>query len=191
MTESPPVERVVTLLRGADYDVVRDPVAVASIPFQFDAVLVGKHSLDLVVVVDLIRETEATAIRRQVEGLSRALDLVQSKRSLTVILVGPAPPLDIVHSLSRVARVLAVGTPVGPQASAQLVDALAILLPLTVNRDGGQLVESGLAAKRDLEATFDDPVLADLLAAASSGREAVERALAATLGEPLAALELQ
>lgn len=127
MSTSPPVERVVDLLREGSYERLPQPVAVASIPFEFSAVLVASSSLDLVLVVDTITDTDVASIRARVEGVSRALDLVESRRPLTVVLVGPEPTPELLLALTRVARVLIAGV---PSDERELREALAVLLPL-------------------------------------------------------------
>lgn len=111
MTVSQPVQRVVDCLSTAGYRERESKTAIASVPFEFSAILVGSdRALDLIVVIDTLVEPELR-IRQKVEGLGRALDLVTSRRPLTVILVGPAPKATTIQALSRVCRVLSVGTP--------------------------------------------------------------------------------
>jgi hypothetical protein len=186
-----PIERVIDLLSEAGYRRIDGQVSIASIPFEFDATLVGSGSLDLVLVVDLIGKKDPAIVRRQIEGMASALDLVQSRRSLTVVLLGPPPPQDVIHRLSKVARVLAVGSPVGPGADAELIDAVAVLLPLKINRNSSQLFESGLVARRELASRFDDEISRGLLDAAAEGADQVHDAMTTILEEPLAELGLE
>jgi hypothetical protein len=169
VSASQPVERVVTLLREAGYERLPQPVAVAAIPFEFSAVLVGSSSLDLVVVVDVVTDRNVTDIRRRVEGLSRALDLAKSRRPLTVILIGPEPNPELQLTLTRIARVLFVG----PYDERELREAIAVLLPLdlvTVT----EMPESWRSAREKLLAAHPDA--ADLLDAAKVGSEEVSEA---------------
>src|SRR4051794_6193468 len=101
MTGEDSVTRVVDLLGTVGYRLIEHdkPVTVASVPFEFDAFLVGSdRANDLVVVIDTLVEPEPR-IRQKVQGLSRALDVVGSRRPLTVILVGPAPRPRTVEAL--------------------------------------------------------------------------------------------
>jgi hypothetical protein len=164
---SQPVERVVTLLCEASYERLPQPVAVAGIPFEFSAVLAASSSLDLVVVVDSVTETDVANIRRRVEGLSRALDLVDSRRPLTVVLIGPEPVLELQLALSRVARVLFAGVPSGER---ELREAIAVLLPLDVVTVA-DMPESWRSARDKL--LVGHPHAADLLEAAKVGSDAV------------------
>lgn len=170
MSASQPVERVVALLREASYGPLPEPVAIAGIPFEFSAVLAASSSLDLVVVVDTVTDTNLVSVRRRVEGLSRALDLVESRRPLTVVLIGPEPMPELQLALTRVARVLVAGVPSGDR---ELREALAILLPLelvTVT----EMPESWRSAREKLLAAHPDA--AELLQAAGVGSEAVAEA---------------
>jgi hypothetical protein len=66
-------------------------------------------------------------LQRIVEGVGRALDVMRSRRPLTLVLVGPRPDSKAISSMSRYARVL----PVGESAdAASLSNWLAVLLPL-------------------------------------------------------------
>lgn len=178
-----PVHEVVALLAEAGYESVDQPQPISGVPFAFDAMLVGHASLDLIAVVDLAIEPNDERIRRKIEGLARALDLVQSRRSLTVVLAGPLRRTELVHAISGVARVLAVGTPLN---ETELREALAVLLPLSVSPEaaGGAADEwvQAQARLRDAHPTKVEPILT----AAAHGHEAVKAALATLLAEPLA-----
>src|SRR5207237_216458 len=126
-----PVERVVAVLEGAGYEIVEQPRRIGGIPFEFAAMLAGRSSLDLIALVDLAVDADDERTRRRVEGLARALALVRSRRSLTVVLVGPRRDPGLIQAIAGVARVLTVGSP-GEDDEADLRDALAVLLPLEV-----------------------------------------------------------
>lgn len=182
MTGTGPIERVVTLLAGAGYEVVEQPRAIGGIPFEFAAMLAGRGSLDLIVLVDLAIDTDRERIRRRVAGLARALDLVRSRRSLTIVLVGPSPDAALVQAIAGVARVLTVGTP--PADDAPLRDALAVLLPLEVETEDSKADDVWAEAMQRFRA--DHPAEAGrVLAAADAGEDAVVAALHDILGEPL------
>jgi hypothetical protein len=167
---SQPVERVVALLGEAGYERLPQPVRVAGIPFEFSAVLVAGSSLDLIAVVDTVTNTNLSSIRQRVEGLSRALDLVESRRSLTVVLIGPEPVQELQLALTRVARVLVAGVPTDTQ---DLQQAIAVLLPLEL-ATLEQMPESWASAREKLLAAH--PAAADLLQAAKFGSEEVAEA---------------
>lgn len=185
MTSSLPVERVVSLLVGAGYRKIDGSLLVGSIPFEFAATLVGgDHSLDMVVVIDTVTEGADTRVRKKVEGLSRALDLMGSRRTVSVVLVGPTPGSVTVQAMARVSRVLAVGTPTGDDADQNVRDALAVLMPLVLPDATLQLAEPMSQLTRALGDTHSE-VGAVLLDAAVNGKEEVETAVKGFLEEVL------
>jgi hypothetical protein len=185
MTQNQPVTRVVQILTNAGYRNRPTPVTVASVPFEFAALLLGSdRANDLIIVIDTLVDSESR-IRQKVEGLSRALDLVASRRPLTVVLVGPPPRTAIVEALSRVSRVLTVGTPTGNNADRFLTDALAVLLPLSLPDASEAVVEPLVELRKHLPSDIDADVLAPLVTAAARGTEAVKEALRWTIETPL------
>jgi hypothetical protein len=181
-----PVERVVAVLDGAGYETVEQPRRIGGIPFEFAAMLAGRSSLDLIALVDLAVDTDDERIRRRVEGLARALDLVRSRRSLTVVLVGPRRGVGLIQAIAGVARVLTVGSP-APDEEADLRDALAVLLPLEVATEEDDAADPWVAIRDRIIAAHPVGIEA-VLSAAHSGTTAVENALRDTLGEPIAEL---
>jgi hypothetical protein len=139
---------------------------------------------DLIIVIDTLIDAELR-IRQKVEGLSRALDLVASRRPLTVVLVGPPPKAAIIEALARVSRVLTVGTPTGDNADRFLADTLAILLPLSLPDASEAVVDPLGEVRRQLPPEMDQDVLISLFAAAPGGTEAVQEALREVLETPL------
>jgi hypothetical protein len=178
-----PVERVVAVLEGAGYEIVEQPRRIGGIPFEFAAMLAGRSSLDLIALVDLAVDADDERIRRRVEGLARALDLVRSRRSLTVVLVGPRRGAGLIQGIAVVARILTVGSP-GEDDEADLRDALAVLLPLEVTTEDGEAADSWAAARDRMVAAHPAETEA-VLSAARSGKAAVESALHDMLGEPI------
>jgi hypothetical protein len=182
---SQPVSRVVNLLTTAGYRQRETPLIVASVPFEFAALLVGsERALDLIVVIDTLTEPEVR-IRQKVEGLSRALDLVASRRSLTIVLVGPPPRAVIVEALSRVSRVLSVGTPTGAGADLSLSDALAVLLPLELADASESVADPFGEVRRRLKHTQHEKDVGMIFSAALDGPETVKQTLRTLLREPL------
>ena len=177
MTQNQPVTRVIDILTNAGYLYRPTPVTVASVRFEFAAVLLGSdRANDLIVVIDTLVDGEAR-IRQKVEGLSRALDLVASRRSLTVILVGPSPRPATTEALPRVSRVLTVGTPTGDNADLFIEDTLAVLLPLSLPDASEAVVDPLGEVRRQLPGDIDQVDLVSLFAAAPGGTEAVQEAL--------------
>lgn len=181
-----PVQRVVELLTASGYRPLPVPLSIGgSVDFDFAAILIGEDSLDLIVVIDTVGQPDSEVTRRQVEGLGRALDLFASRRPLTTILVGPTPNDSVLGSLSRVARVLPVGSPLGDDAADQLGEALAVLLPLNLPPVVQQAADSWTAYTSELMNTHPENPPQILLAASSDGSDAVEDALATWVREPL------
>jgi hypothetical protein len=178
-----PVHRVIAVLADARYEPVPQPAEVAGVPFEFAALLAGERSLDLVAIVDLALDRDDGAVRARVEGLAGALDLVTSRRALTVVLVGPLRGPDLVRGLVPVARVITVGT-LGEEDDKALRSALSVLLPLEVATDDENPAEAWEDARARLAREY--PALtAAVFAAAGSGAKEVGAALQAVLAEPL------
>jgi hypothetical protein len=176
---------VISFLADAGYEVVEQPQPVAGIPFEFAGMLAGRTSLDLIAVVDLAIDLDDDVIRRRIEGLARALDLVRSRRSLTVVLVGPRRPA-LIRAIAGVARVLSVGT-LREDDDRALPDALAVLLPLEVTTEGGGAADSWPATRERMMAEYPKEIV-PVLSAARSGETAVEMALGEILRAPIAVL---
>lgn len=185
-----PVERVVAILVAHDYRPAPKPLVVASVPFDFAAALVGVgRAPDLIVVIDTIVDTVELRLRQKVEGLARALDVAGSRRPMTCVLVGPKPSDPTLEALSRLGRVLAIGTPTGPEAEALLHDWLAVLLPLPLPPPGQSLADPRAELIAQLPDHLDGSLRKSLLAAADEGPKAVEQALKKRLDGVLADVE--
>lgn len=127
MTETTPVERVARVLEAAQFRRRPIPLQIASLEFEVPAAFIGTSpSPDLVVVGDTATQT-ARELQRMVEGVGRALDVVRSRRPLTLVLVGPRLESTALSALSRYARVLPIGETADDES---LANWLAVLLPL-------------------------------------------------------------
>lgn len=122
-------ETVLGVLEDAGFERLPKPLVVAGSTFDFDAVARGSGlSHDLVVVA-----TELDSPRRLVRlvgGLGRALDQVESRRPVSVVVVGPALDAATTVDLERYARVLTVGSD-DPEPG-DVRSAVAVLLPLAL-----------------------------------------------------------
>ena len=149
--------------------------------FEFSHALVGSNKAnDLVVVVEVKPDTPDDLIVRNILGLTRALDVLRSRRSLTAVLTsGPAAP-ETLRTISRVCRVLPVGAPQGPKASEEVREWLAALLPLGQHA-GGEIALDWLTELRGQLLDATEPFTETLLARASEGAKAVEAAFAMAL----------
>ena len=183
MSQPGPVERVASLLLQSGYVRLQSPIAIAGVPFEFEAVFVGSdRAHDLVVVVDTVLNSDRR-VRQRIDALGRALDVVGSLRPVSVVTVGPSPGHEVLETMSRVARVLVVGAD-GQEATIR--DALAVLLPLEVPDATSESSEPFSAVAAWIEEDFDRASLAPLLSAAAKGERVVSAALAEYLAQPLA-----
>jgi hypothetical protein len=184
MSSGPAVARVVSVLEGAGYHLFHEVLLVAGIPFRFPAVLVRDISLDLVVVVDRIEERDGERLLERIAALSRALDVANSRRPLTVVMVGPRPELRITHALRDVARILSVSEGQSDPANQELLDALGALLPLRVAVDPEQNEETWPTLRDTLLSMQSGEASAALIKASTGGRTQVENTLRQLLSEP-------
>lgn len=182
MSWSAGVAAVMTELIEVGYRVMPSPIEIASIPFDFDASLLGPENvLDLVFVVDT-SFIDAETLGRNVRGVAGALDVIGSRRSLTTVLVGPPIEPDAMRSLSVVSRVLRMDTPTG-EAVGKLRDALRALLPLKATASESETSPDPLSEvrKRLIGRVSRTEGVDDILLAAIRGRRAVTEALNAAV----------
>lgn len=179
MTETTPVERVAKALEAANFRRMAHPLQIAGLTFDTPAAFVGAPpSPDLVVVGDSTVQS-AKEIQRTVEGVGRALDVMQSRRPLTLVLVGPRPESKAISALSRFARVL----PVGESAdTASLDNWLAVLLPLRLPKP---VDARGIDSLDELRVEAD-PLTHELIDLAAYGAEAVAARFAELVEQPFA-----
>jgi hypothetical protein len=183
-----PVEKIIGLLEKAGYQRVRTPLEIASIRFDLAAAFVGTaHNPDLIVVFDTAFEPD-DQIQRKVEGIGRALDVMGSRRPLTVVLAGPRPGASILDALSRVSRVLPVGTVIHTDPDASLQKWLAVLLPLDLPSPSGKLADP-VSELTEHMPNVDSDAVATLITASVRGTSAVETELQRLIREPLQGVE--
>lgn len=180
-------DRVVEILvEEGGYRELTRPFKVGSVSFDFTHALVaGARANDLVIVIDLKGDTADDALIRKVLALTRALDVMRSKRPVTAVLTSGQPRSETVQLISKVCRVLPVGSPTGPDAIDAVRDWLAALLPLTEPA----AVETMLDWEADLRAVAPEAAKGELMEAlidaAPRGKLAVEEVLAATISQPM------
>jgi len=185
-------ERVVEILVGeGGYRVLPKPLKVGSLSFEFtDALVAGDRANDLVIVIELKGDTADDAVIRKVLALTRALDVLQSKRSVTAVLTSGQATAETVQSISRVCRVLPVGSPTGANAVEALRDWLSVLLPLSQPLAVETFIDWEGDLRRTVPANAAGPLMNELLRLAPDGKLAVEEALARSItGSVKAALE--
>lgn len=134
MTEpqTAPVELVIAVLERAGYQRLPRPLTVAGTKFDFEAAARGtQRSHDLVLVTT--DQLPAPRRLRLVAGLARSLDLAQSKRPVTVVIIGGLPATER-SELERHARVLHVES--SDPSGTEVEGAIAVLLPLDLPTAG-------------------------------------------------------
>jgi hypothetical protein len=175
VTSNQGVELVANKLVEGGYRRLSPPIILGGLPLDVQAALAGQgHRMDLVLVVESTSELEPRIVRR-VEGAARALDVLGSRRSLTTVVVGPAPSPKTIQSLSRVSRVLPVGQAADTDFAVKLENWLAVLMPLSSYSVGAQVVDFETLIRRSY--TGEREILDDLLKVASEGATAVARRL--------------
>lgn len=174
-----PVERVADVLQR-HYRRLPKPLVVGGIKIDVSDAFLGKGTAtDLIVVGDTTQYVPKRWLQT-IEGVGRALDMMESRRPLTFVLVGPRPDTSEIRSMSRFARVLPIGERID---DANIRNWLAILLPLDIPNP----VDSYSAANLRLGFNSDeDPLTLTLLANVDAGPDAVAAAFHAALGEPFA-----
>lgn len=173
-------ERVVEILvQQGKYRELPQPLKVGSLSFEFDYALVAsERANDLVIVIEVKSGTSDRALIRKVLALTRALDVLKSRRSVTAVLTsGPALP-ETIQSISRVCRVLPIGTPSGPGAADAVRDWLSVLLPISEPIAVEALVDWTGDLRAEIPASATGPFADALVAASPRGKEAVQDRLA-------------
>ena len=184
MTASTPVDRVAEILAGAGYRRVATPLEIAGLKFELPAAFVGSSpSPDLILVADTAFDDERRILRKT-EGIARAMDVVRSKRPLTAVLVGPRPSSATIDSMSRVCRVLPIGTILGEDADAVLRNWLAVLMPLSLPEPSTSIADPLTEIATQLGDLL--PEVSSLVDFAQRGADAVQSRLHEIISEPLA-----
>lgn len=130
MTQTP-TERIVSALETAGYKSV-SPLEIAGLSFDFPAAFMGdERSLDLILVADLAF-LEPKQLLQRVESVARTLDVMRSKRPITLVLAGPKPNRDVLDAMSRVCRVLPITAGKSEDADVAVRNSIAVLMPLHV-----------------------------------------------------------
>lgn len=167
------VNAVLQVLESAGFQRLPKPLVVAGAAFDFDAAVTGTGpSHDLVVISG--SDADHDRLPQLLSGLSRRLDRVESRRPVSVVLLGPRPTGDVLARLEVNARVLVLEG-VEPSVS-DIEDSIAVLLPLQIPPTSGTTVAplDELAARLGQGLTPDHQMLMD---AAPAGTAAVQDAL--------------
>ena len=123
------VEVVLEELERAGFEQLSKPLVVAGVAFDFDAAVTGTGvSHDLVVIVG--QDADPLHLIRLLSGLTRSLDRLESKRPLSVVLIGSRPGNATLSRLQESARVILIKSR-HPKPN-EVQNALSVLLPLTL-----------------------------------------------------------
>jgi len=175
MTATTPVDQVSKMLVDVGYQRLESPLRIAGLSFEFPAVLVGAwQSPDLVLVADTALEPDKRVLSR-VEGVARALDVLRSTRSLTLVLAGPRPISSVLEAMAKVCRVLPIGTAVGGTPQESLAGWLAVLTPIRLPLPGSDIADPFGELARHLQE--ENPFFAEMMKAAPGGSAAVQARL--------------
>lgn len=163
---------VVRVLSEGGYRAMGDVLNISSASFRFDFVLWSSHAGFNLVVGSALND----GLTRKIAALARALDYVESKASITVVVDAEDIGLKTRSELSRYARVLVVHEDT-------LEDDLRVLLPL---RLAWKTVESVDPIELLRRSSARDPlIMGSSLLAGSSSEETVRESLRRFVVAPL------
>ena len=170
-----PIDRVAEFLAAAGFRRLGMPLEIAGVKFDFPIGFIGSPpSPDLILVVDTAFDNEHRILKR-VEGLPRALDVVASKRPLTVVVAGPRPHSGTLEAMSKVCRVLPIGTVLDEDPDAVLKNWLAVLTPLNLPEPNANIADPLSEIAMHVEDLHPD--VGSLVQLASQGPDAVQSRL--------------
>jgi hypothetical protein len=187
MSTITPVDSITALLKQAGYRLLPTPLEIAGMKFNVTAALVGTGTLpDLIIVADTLTDPDERT-RSKLEAIARALDTVKSRRPLTAVLTGPRPNSSVMEAISKICRVLPIGSSKPEEAEAAMKNWLAVLMPL----DLPQPVEAIADPISELEAAvgYQDLFVNELIAVSEQGKDAVEALLHDRIAAPIQALD--
>ena len=183
MTYSSQVDQVVGLLLDAGYRRLDTPFKLAGLQFEVAAVLIGTGTAsDLVLVEDTVIST-VRDIQVRIETIGRAMDSLESKRPITAVLIGPRPSAIELDAMTRVSRILPVGSSEATNQTAVLRNWLAVLMPLKLPPTGDGLADPMAEIRSHVDS--QDAVVSKLLESATFGTEAVKQRLSEILEQSL------
>lgn len=173
-------ENVVEILtREGGYRELPRPLKIGNLSFDFShAFLAPEGGSDLVVIIELRSDGDDDAEVRRILSLARALDVLESRRSVTAVITIAKPSGPVLQSMSRVCRVLPIGTAQGPEARAEVRDWLSVLLPLEDLHAVEALTDWQTALRVATPDEYQNRHFDELIEAATIDAEAVEQLFA-------------
>ncbi|WP_395004512.1 hypothetical protein [Undibacterium sp.] len=182
MNAKTPIDKISEVLVSASFRRITTPLEIAGIKFDIQAAFVGTGmSSDLILLVDTAFESQQR-IQQKIEGVARALDLLGSKRPLTTVLAGPRPSSVVIDAMSRVCRVLPVDVPGSDDQDSNILNWLAVLLPLEVPVPS-DVKESSVMSLQNQDTP--DAAISSLIEATRKGANGVEQQLSILISKPL------
>lgn len=167
------VDTVLRVLEEADFHRLPKPLMVDQLRFEFDAAVAGTGvSHDLVVVGG--PSARPSRLLQLLSGLGRTLDRLQSRRPVSLVIVGQRPERSALAMLERHARVLVVEQD-APTVE-QIERAVAVLLPLELPETADAAIAPIAEVVSTLGAEYSS-AHETLLNAARVGPEAVRESL--------------
>lgn len=193
MSAAGAVEVVSKRLERVGYERVPGRFKVASITFDFPAVLTGsvERGSDLVVIIDAeeAKVDGGNRARQRLEALTLALDVAQWQVVVTAILVGPPLSASAIREMTQSCRVLTAtqASIDGVDDAPSLDDRLRVLLPLDLGRGADGLVADPIGhLSEQLRDTPDARLLGQLIDASLRGEDEVRRLLARSMESAVA-----
>jgi hypothetical protein len=172
------LEQIVSILTSAQYKRLSRPFLISSLSYDFSAALIaGERALDLVLMVDLFEQPDEKSIIQNVASLARALDVAQSRRPMTTIIIGGELTAAALETLGRTSRVLAIGIPPEDGAEQYLRDWLAVLLPLPKFDTLSSIADWKAKLDSDLGDVAAERTAKHFIDSATKGQQAVEQSL--------------
>jgi hypothetical protein len=166
------VSDVVDFLKSKGrYETVSEPLHVADLSFEFDAVLRGPGESSALVVVLDAQGVPVKPLRRRLAAFRTVLERTGGNRSMSAVLLSPKASSDDVKALSGVCRVIPV------ESDSELRSRLGVLLPLALP-DPIKSTTSGIEALEErLDPRRSSHLTANLIRAARRTPEAVQKVL--------------
>jgi hypothetical protein len=168
------VYNVLAVLERAGFERLPKPLTIVGTEFDFEAAARGtKSSHDLVLIAT--DQVPPRRLQRLVAGLARSLDLAESRRPVSLVVLGGVAARDRLE-LERYARILPISSAT-PDVS-EIEEAVAVLLPLSLpNADlmhGSDPLNDVMGALGPSKSSSEHIAL---IQAAQDGPEAVREAL--------------
>ena len=95
-----PLDRVTGFLKANGFRDAQQPFGIGSATFRFDVVLTAEKTLNLVILQDTTVGS-IERLRREILAFGRSLDVLGSRRTLTLVLVGQRIDAEVAETVIR------------------------------------------------------------------------------------------